>query len=71
MLSALFGATLAVVASTAVGNEVRVEIARIGRGERPPDDEVRQQWAAVLHQARSRWRTTRGKAGRAHHDGES
>ncbi|MFD5563804.1 YhjD/YihY/BrkB family envelope integrity protein [Kitasatospora griseola] len=71
MLSALFGAMLTVVASTAIGNEVRVEIARIGRGERPPDNEVRRQWAAVLQQARSRWRTTRGKADRTHHDGKS
>ncbi|MFF0389380.1 YhjD/YihY/BrkB family envelope integrity protein [Kitasatospora sp. NPDC004615] len=63
MLSALFGAMLAVVASAAIGNEVHTEITRIGRGERPPDNEVRDQWAAVLHQARSRWQTTRGKTG--------
>ncbi|WP_285734347.1 YhjD/YihY/BrkB family envelope integrity protein [Kitasatospora phosalacinea] len=63
MLSALFGAMLAVVASAAVGNEVRTEITRIGRGERPPDNEVRDQWAAVLQQARSRWQTTRGRTG--------
>ncbi|MGW4694333.1 YhjD/YihY/BrkB family envelope integrity protein [Kitasatospora cineracea] len=63
MLSALFGSMLAVVASAAAGNEVHVEITRIGRGERPPDNEVRDQWAAVLHQARSRWQTTRGRTG--------
>ncbi|MFD8598426.1 YhjD/YihY/BrkB family envelope integrity protein [Kitasatospora sp. NPDC059646] len=61
MLSALFGAMLVIVASAAIGNEVHTEIARIGRGERPPDNEVRDQWATVLHQARSRWQTTRGK----------
>ncbi|MGW1516562.1 YhjD/YihY/BrkB family envelope integrity protein [Streptomyces sp. NPDC002287] len=63
MLSALFGAMLAVVASAALGNEVRTEITRIRRGERPPDNEVRDQWAAVLNQARSRWQTTRGRTG--------
>lgn len=60
MLSALFGAMLATVASAALGREVRDELDRIGRGERPPDDEVRQQWDTVLRLARSRWQTTRG-----------
>ncbi|MEU6239253.1 YhjD/YihY/BrkB family envelope integrity protein, partial [Kitasatospora sp. NPDC047058] len=61
MLSALFGAMLATVASAALGREVRDELDRIGRGERPPDNEVRQEWDTVLRQARSRWQTTRGQ----------
>lgn len=60
MLSALFGAMFAIVGSAALGKEVRDELDRIGRGERPPDNEVRQQWDTVLQQARSRWQTTRG-----------
>ncbi|MDI2127730.1 YhjD/YihY/BrkB family envelope integrity protein [Yinghuangia seranimata] len=62
MLSALFGAMFAVVASAALGAEVREELDRIGRGERPPDDEVRKEWDTVLAQARSRWEATRGPA---------
>lgn len=62
MLSALFGAMLATVASAALGREVQDELVRIGRGERPPDHEVRLQWDTLLRQTRSRWRTTRGQA---------
>ncbi|MER7765745.1 YhjD/YihY/BrkB family envelope integrity protein [Kitasatospora sp. NPDC096140] len=62
MLSALFGAMLATVASAALGKEVQDELDRIGRGERPPDNEVRQEWDTVLRQARSRWQTTRGQS---------
>ncbi|MEE1786692.1 YhjD/YihY/BrkB family envelope integrity protein [Streptomyces sp. SP17BM10] len=61
MLSALFGAMFATVASAALGREVQDELARIHRGERPPDNEVRQQWETVLRHARSRWRTSRGQ----------
>ncbi|MFD8749611.1 hypothetical protein ACFV0O_01290 [Kitasatospora sp. NPDC059577] len=61
MLSALFGAMLATVGSAALGREVQNELDRIGRGERPPDNEVRQQWDTVIRQARSRWQTTRGR----------
>nr|WP_241681614.1 YhjD/YihY/BrkB family envelope integrity protein [Streptomyces sp. CB01881] len=61
MLSALFGAMFATVASAALGREVQDELDRIGRGERPPDNEVRQEWDTVLRQARSRWQTTRGQ----------
>ncbi|WP_234332039.1 YhjD/YihY/BrkB family envelope integrity protein [Streptomyces sp. NRRL S-87] len=62
MLTGLFGAMLATVGSAALGREVQDELARIGRGERPPDHEVRQQWDTVLQQARSRWQTNRGQA---------
>jgi membrane protein len=59
MISALFGAMLVVVASAALGREVAFELERIGRGERPPDDEVRREWDAVIEQARSRWEAAR------------
>jgi membrane protein len=42
-----------------LGREVRDELARIARGERTPDDEVRRQWNSLLEQTRSRWRTVR------------
>jgi hypothetical protein len=41
--------------SVALGREVGDELARIRRGERPPDHEVRQQWDIVIAEARSRW----------------
>ncbi|MFG2818706.1 hypothetical protein ACGFX4_04680 [Kitasatospora sp. NPDC048365] len=60
MLSALFGAMLATVGCAALGREVGEELDRIHRGERAPDNEVRQEWDTVLRQARSRWHTGRG-----------
>nr|WP_189184521.1 YhjD/YihY/BrkB family envelope integrity protein [Streptomyces albiflavescens] len=59
MLSALFGAMLVVVASAAVGREVRDELTRIRAGQRPSDNEIRRQWDSVVEQSRSRWRTAR------------
>lgn len=59
MISALFALMLVVVASAAIGREISEELARIGRGERPPEDEVRREWNAVIDQARSRWQTLR------------
>jgi membrane protein len=59
MISGLFLLMLAVVASAAAGREVRDELGRIRRGERPAEDEVRQQWGQVTAQARSRWETLR------------
>ncbi|MFF8368947.1 YhjD/YihY/BrkB family envelope integrity protein [Streptomyces lydicus] len=59
MLSALFAAMLIIVASAALGREVRDELSRIRQGHRPSDHEVRQQWEGVVDQTRSRWRTAR------------
>ena len=59
MISALFALMVVVVASAAIGREVSEELDRIGRGERPPDDEVRREWDAVIDEARSRWQTLR------------
>jgi uncharacterized BrkB/YihY/UPF0761 family membrane protein len=59
MISALFCVMVVVVASAAVGREVFEELGRIRRGVRPPDDEVRREWDAVIDEARSRWRTLR------------
>jgi membrane protein len=67
MISALFVLMVAIVASAAVGHEVSEELARIARGERPPDDEVKREWDAVIEHARSRWRAVRDEL-RRHRD---
>ncbi|MFE9028652.1 hypothetical protein ACFYOA_20720 [Streptomyces iakyrus] len=59
MASVLFGAMLVVVASAALGREVRDELVRIHQGLRPSQDEVRRQWDSIVEQTRSRWRTVR------------
>ena len=59
MISALFCVMVVAVASAAAGREVRDELDRIHRGERPAEDEVRRQWTEVTTQARSRWKTLR------------
>jgi uncharacterized BrkB/YihY/UPF0761 family membrane protein len=59
IISALFCVMVVVVGSAAVGREVHDELARISRGERPAEDEVRRQWDKVTSEARSRWDTLR------------
>jgi membrane protein len=61
IISALFCAMVMVVASAAAGREVRDELDRIQRGERPAEDEVRRQWDGVTAEARSRWDTLRAQ----------
>jgi membrane protein len=67
MISALFCVMVVTVGSAAAGREVRVELDRIGRGERPADDEVRRQWDEVTAQARSRWETLRAQIAKRRH----
>jgi uncharacterized BrkB/YihY/UPF0761 family membrane protein len=55
MISALFCIMFVIVASAAAGREIRDELGRIRRGERPAEDEVRRQWDEVTAEARSRW----------------
>ena len=57
IISALFCVMVVVVGSSAAGREVHDELARIRRGERPADDEVRRQWDQITAQTRSRWDT--------------
>jgi uncharacterized BrkB/YihY/UPF0761 family membrane protein len=59
MISALFCVMVVVVASAAAGREIRDELDRIRRGERPAEDEIRRQWDEVTTEARSRWDTLR------------
>jgi uncharacterized BrkB/YihY/UPF0761 family membrane protein len=64
MISTLFCVMLVLVGSAALGREVTDELDRIRRGERPPDDEVRREWDAVLGEVRSRWTAARRRIGR-------
>ena len=59
MISALFCVMVAVVGSAAAGREIRDELDRIRRGERPAQDEIRRQWDAITTEARLRWETLR------------
>ena len=61
MISALFCVMVVLVGSAAAGREVRDELDRIRRGERPAEDEVRRQWDEVTAEARSRWEVVRVK----------
>jgi uncharacterized BrkB/YihY/UPF0761 family membrane protein len=61
IISALFCVMVVVVGSAAAGREVREELDRIQRGERPAEDEVRRQWDQVTGEARSRWDTLRAQ----------
>lgn len=61
MISALFCVMVIVVASAAAGREIRDELDRIRRGERPAEDEVRRQWDEVTAEARARWDTLRAQ----------
>ncbi|MEU8982197.1 YhjD/YihY/BrkB family envelope integrity protein [Streptomyces sp. NPDC048309] len=65
MISALFAAMLVLVASAALGREVRDELSQIRQGHRPSDHEVRRQWDSVVEHTRSRWRSARGQV--SHH----
>jgi uncharacterized BrkB/YihY/UPF0761 family membrane protein len=59
IVSTLFCVMAVVVGSAAAGREVHDELARISRGEKPAEDEVRRQWDKVTSEARSRWETLR------------
>ena len=61
MISALFCVMVVLVVAAAAGREVRDELGRIRRGEKPAEDEVRRQWQEVTAQARSRWETLRAQ----------
>jgi uncharacterized BrkB/YihY/UPF0761 family membrane protein len=64
LISTLFCIMVIVVASAALGREVRDELVRIRDGRRPPDDEVRREWEKVIAEARSRWRAVRARTDR-------
>ncbi|MFL5861731.1 MAG: YihY/virulence factor BrkB family protein [Solirubrobacteraceae bacterium] len=68
MISALFALMVVLVASAAIGREVSEELGRIQSGQRPPDDEVRQEWDALIAEARSRWQTLRERVDGARRD---
>jgi uncharacterized BrkB/YihY/UPF0761 family membrane protein len=61
MISVLFCVMVVVVGSASAGREIRDELDRIRRGERPAEDDVRRQWDEVTAEARSRWDTLRAQ----------
>jgi uncharacterized BrkB/YihY/UPF0761 family membrane protein len=61
IISALFCIMVIIVGSAAAGREIRDELDRIRRGERPAEHEVRRQWDQVTAEARSRWDTLRAQ----------
>jgi uncharacterized BrkB/YihY/UPF0761 family membrane protein len=61
MISALFVVMVILVGAATAGREIRDELERIARGERPAEDEVRRQWDEVTAQARSRWETAHSR----------
>lgn len=70
MISTLFCVMVVVVASAALGREVRDELGRVRRGERPPDHEVRREWDNVVGDVRSRFLAARARiARRSRQDG--
>jgi uncharacterized BrkB/YihY/UPF0761 family membrane protein len=67
MISALFILMVVIVTCAAIGHEVSAELKRIERGERPPDDEIQQEWNALIDQARLRTQTLRDRVQRWRH----
>jgi uncharacterized BrkB/YihY/UPF0761 family membrane protein len=59
IISTLFCVMVVLVGSAVLGREIRDELDRIGRGERPPDDEIRKEWDVIVAQARSQWQLAR------------
>jgi membrane protein len=59
MISALFCIMVVVVGSAAAGREIRDELDRIARGERPAENEIRRQWDVLTADARLRWEMVR------------
>ena len=71
MISTLFCVMVVVVASAALGREVRDELDRIRDGQRPPEDEIRREWDAIIATARLRWQDVRERIDRRRNGGEA
>jgi membrane protein len=69
MISVFFVLMVVIVASSAVGREISEELERIRQGQRPPDDEIRQEWNALVQQLRLRTMTMRERVDRVRHRG--
>jgi uncharacterized BrkB/YihY/UPF0761 family membrane protein len=67
MISTLFGLMVVLVGGACSGREVFEELDRIRRGKRPPEDEVRREWDALMRELRLRWKTVRERFHRARH----
>jgi membrane protein len=64
MISTLFCVMVVLVRSPALGREVRDELGRIRRGERPPNHELRAEWDKVVGEVRSGWLAARDRIDR-------
>ncbi|TQF03053.1 YihY/virulence factor BrkB family protein [Kitasatospora acidiphila] len=64
MITFLFGTMFVLVGSSVLGREVQDELERIRQGRRPPDDEVRHQWAVLQDQMKDHWQAARQKTRR-------
>jgi uncharacterized BrkB/YihY/UPF0761 family membrane protein len=64
MISTLFCVAIILVGSAAARREFQDELGRIRSGGRPPDDEVRREWEAVVDEARSHWASVRERIDR-------
>lgn len=78
MISALFGFTVTLVGSAALGREVRIELDNIRDGVRPSEDELKNQWDLVWQGVREQraaikqqWATFRGRFKRSGGDESS
>lgn len=69
-ISTLFCVMVVIAGCAALGREVRDELARIHSGRRPPDGEVRREWANIVAEARSRWEIARGFVDRLRDHGD-
>ena len=67
MISALFILMVVIVTCAAAGREISDELARIDRGEQPPDDEIRQEWDALIDDTRLRTHIVRDRIQRWRH----
>jgi membrane protein len=68
MISTLFVVMLILVLCGALGREIRIELARIHRGERPPEGEVRKEWDSIRAEAGERWQTALHRVRRGRED---
>ncbi len=64
MISVLFVLMVVLVAAAAAGREISEELERIRQGQRPPDDEVSQEWHALVDGFRLRTQEMRDRIDR-------
>lgn len=71
MISTLFVTMLLIVTGAAVGREVSEELERIRTGQRPPEDEIRREWNALVEETHLRSQGLRDRIDRIRRRGQS